>query len=194
MINALFNKAISRNGLVWALGIVGTLLSVIGIINYFTNFLTLLGVAIPPVAGIMVVDYFILKRSRATLDASRAKGELPEKVEKWNPIAIVCWIAGFAVGEVTSIMNAGIPGLNSAILAGVLLDRRKVYASIRRWTPLRSRITGRSAVARPRNAAGGAGRMGPSTSLSRKPDQYRAPMFVKHRGLFSLFRSDHCHS
>ena len=37
MINALFNKAISRNGLVWALGIVGTLLSVIGIINYFTK-------------------------------------------------------------------------------------------------------------------------------------------------------------
>lgn len=103
----------------WALGIVGTLLSVIGIINYFTNFLTLLGVAIPPVAGIMVVDYFILKRSRATLDASRAKGELPEKVEKWNPIAIVCWIAGFAVGEITSIMNVGIPGLNSLINLGI---------------------------------------------------------------------------
>ena len=133
MINALFNKAISRNGLVWALGIVGTLLSVIGIINYFTNFLTLLGVAIPPVAGIMVVDYFILKRSRATLDASRAKGELPEKVEKWNPIAIVCWIAGFAVGEVTSIMNVGIPGLNSLILAGVLYwIVMKVYASMKK--------------------------------------------------------------
>ena len=133
MINALFNKAISRNGLVWALGIVGTLLSVIGIINYFTNFLTLLGVAIPPVAGIMVVDYFILKRSRATLDASRAKGELPEKVEKWNPIAIVCWIAGFAVGEITSIMNVGIPGLNSLILAGVLYwIVMKVYASMKK--------------------------------------------------------------
>lgn len=120
MVNALFNKKLSRNGLVWALGIVGTFLSVIGIINYFTNFLTLLGVAIPPVAGIMVVDYFVLKRSRAALDASRAHGELPTKVEKWNPIAIVCWIAGFIVGEVTSIMNVGIPGLNSLVLAGVL--------------------------------------------------------------------------
>ena len=81
----------------------------------------------------MVVDYFILKRSRATLDASRAKGELPEKVEKWNPIAIVCWIAGFAVGEVTSIMNAGIPGLNSLILAGVLYwIVMKVYASMKK--------------------------------------------------------------
>ena len=95
MINALFNKAISR----W-LGIVGTLLSVIGIINYFTNFLTL-----NIVAGIMVVDYM----QPRDVDASRIKGELPSKVEKWNPIAIVCWIAGFAVGEVTSIMNAGIP-------------------------------------------------------------------------------------
>ena len=120
MANALFNKKLSRNGLVWALGIVGTFLSVIGIINYFTNFLTLLGVAIPPVAGIMVVDYFVLKRSRSALDASRAHGELPAKVEKWNPIAIVCWIAGFIVGEVTSIMNVGIPGLNSLVLAGVL--------------------------------------------------------------------------
>ena len=98
-INALFNVKINRNVMTWTLGIIGTLLSVIGIINYFTNFLTLLGVAIPPVAGIMVVDYFILKRSRATLDASRAKGELPEKVEKWNPIALIVWALAFCVGR-----------------------------------------------------------------------------------------------
>lgn len=133
MINALFNKKLSRNALVWALGIVGTALSVIGIINYFTGFLTLLGVAIPPVAGIMVVDYFILKRSRKTLDESRAKGVLPATVEKWNPLALVSWIAGFAVGEITSIMNVGIPGLNSLILAGVLYwVIMKVYASMKK--------------------------------------------------------------
>ena len=90
MLNALFNKKLSRNALVWMLGIVGTALSVIGIINYFTDFLVLLGVAIPPVAGIMVIDYFVLRRSRKTLDESRAKGQLPAKVENWNPIAIVC--------------------------------------------------------------------------------------------------------
>lgn len=89
--------------------------------------------AIPPVAGIMVVDYFILKRSRATLDESRAKGELPAKVEKWNPIAIVSWVAGFAVGEITSLMNIGIPGLNSLVLAGVLYwVAMKAYASAKK--------------------------------------------------------------
>ncbi|WP_225749598.1 cytosine permease [Paraeggerthella sp. Marseille-Q4926] len=133
MLNALFNKKLSRNALVWMLGIVGTALSVIGIINYFTDFLVLLGVAIPPVAGIMVIDYFVLRRSRKTLDESRAKGQLPAKVENWNPIAIVCWIAGFAVGEITSIMAIGISGLNSLVLAGVLYWAiMKAYASIKK--------------------------------------------------------------
>ncbi len=133
LINALFNKTVKRNTIIWALGIVGTILSVIGIINYFTNFLTLLGVAIPPVAGIMVIDYYVLRRSRKKLDESRAKGELPKKVENWNPIAIVCWIAGFVVGQVTSMMNIGIPGLNSLILAGVLYwVVMKIYGSIKK--------------------------------------------------------------
>lgn len=133
MINALFNKKPSRTALVWALGIVGTFLSVIGIINYFTSFLVLLGVAIPPVAGIMVIDYFVLRRKRADLDESRAKGELPKKVEKWNPIALIAWVAGFAVGEITSIFNIGIPGLNSLVLAGVLYwVLMKAYAAIKK--------------------------------------------------------------
>ena len=98
----------------------GTFLSVIGIINYFTSFLTLLGVAIPPVAGIMVIDYFVLRRNRKALDASRETGTLPSKVENWNPVALVCWVVGFAVGESTSLLNIGIPGLNSLIIAGIL--------------------------------------------------------------------------
>ncbi len=120
MINALFNVKINRSTMLWILGIVGTLLSVFNVINYFTEFLTLLGVALPPVAGIMVIDYYILKRNRPVLEETRAKGELPAKVEKWNPIAIVTWVLAFCVGEASSIMNFGIPGLNSLIFAGVV--------------------------------------------------------------------------
>ncbi len=131
--NALFNKKVSRNALVWTLGIVGTFLSVIGIINYFTSFLTLLGVAIPPVAGIMVIDYFVLKRNRAVLEETRAAGTLPSKVEKWNPIAIAVWIVGFAIGEVTSIFAIGIPGLNSLLCAGLLYWAvMKAYAAYKK--------------------------------------------------------------
>lgn len=118
-INALFNVKINRNVMTWTLGIIGTLLSVIGIINYFTNFLTLLGVAIPPAAGIMVIDYFILKRNRAVLEETRPSGKLPQKAEKWNPIALTVWALAFCVGEGSSILAIGIPGLNSLIFAGV---------------------------------------------------------------------------
>lgn len=119
MINALFNAKVNRSVMIWILGIVGTVLSMIGIIYYFTDFLTLLGVAIPPVAGIMVVDYFLLKRNRKELEETRAQGALPKTVEKWNPVAIAVWIAAFVVGEASSIFAIGIPGLNSLVFAGV---------------------------------------------------------------------------
>ncbi|WEV45913.1 cytosine permease [Bifidobacterium sp. ESL0690] len=121
MINAVFNRKLNRNVLVWSLGIVGTFLSVIGILKYFTNFLTLLGVAVPPVAGIMVIDYYILRRQgRKDLEATRASGTLPSSVEKWNPVSLIVWVLGFAIGEITSIYSIGIPGLNSLIISALL--------------------------------------------------------------------------
>ena len=120
LLNALFNRVVNRKLVIWILGIVGTVLSMIGIINYFVDFLTLLGVAIPPVAGVIVVDYYILKRDRAMLNESREAMSLPKKVEKWNPITFICWIFGFAVGFVTSQLDVGIPGLNSLLCAGLL--------------------------------------------------------------------------
>ena len=48
----------------------------LGILDYFVGFLTLLGVKLPPVGGIIIVDYFILKRSREALDVSRAQNKL----------------------------------------------------------------------------------------------------------------------
>ena len=120
MINALFNVKVNRTIMLWVIGGIGTVLSILGILDYFTSFLTLLGVALPPVAGIMVIDYYILKRNRDKLDESRAKDELPHSVEVWNPMAIIAWIVGFAVGEGSSTLNIGIPGLNSLILSGVV--------------------------------------------------------------------------
>lgn len=120
MINALFNVKVNRAAMIWGLGIAGTVLSMVGVINYFQDFLTLLGVAIPPVAGIMVIDYYLLRRNRAALEETRESGTLPKRVEKWNPITIVVWILAFIVGEVSSIYSIGIPGLNSLVFAGVV--------------------------------------------------------------------------
>ncbi|AEF95325.1 permease for cytosine/purines uracil thiamine allantoin [Desulfotomaculum nigrificans CO-1-SRB] len=117
MLNALFQWRVNRVTATWVLGIVGTVLSMLGILNYFVNFLVLLGVAVPPVAGIMFVDYYILKRNRSILDETRARGTLPEECEIWNPVTMAAWLLGFLVGYF--VTDTGIPAINSLVVGGL---------------------------------------------------------------------------
>ncbi|WP_406707062.1 cytosine permease [Sodalis sp.] len=55
------------------LGLTGTMLSVLGIIGHFVDFLIFLGVLFPPIAGIMLVDYYVLRTHRTLLDATRCQ-------------------------------------------------------------------------------------------------------------------------
>ena len=116
--NILFRRNFNRAHMTVIVGVVGTLMSVAGIIDQFIGFLVLLGVAIPPVVGVITVDYFMLKRSRKALDESRAKGELPAYCEAWNPISILAWASGFLTGYV--LPDLGVPSLNSLIIAGIV--------------------------------------------------------------------------
>ena len=50
------------------IGILGTTLSVLGILDRFVDFLTVLGVVFPPIIGIMLVDYY---RCAATAKSRR---------------------------------------------------------------------------------------------------------------------------
>ena len=48
-------------------GIAGIILAVFGIMNYFADFLNLMAACIPPIAGVMIADYWIIKRARKEL-------------------------------------------------------------------------------------------------------------------------------
>lgn len=114
--DSLFNMKLNRGKVTLVIGVIGTLLSIIGILDHFVTFLVFLGVLVPPIAGIMVVEYFILKTNRKELDETREKGELPE-VGKLHPITIIAWIAGFAAGYTIEI---GIPSINSLLISAVV--------------------------------------------------------------------------
>ena len=54
------------------------MLAAAGILDQFTDFLIMLGVAFPPIAGIMVAEYFVVKRWRGRARREpRADGPLP---------------------------------------------------------------------------------------------------------------------
>ncbi|WP_405758975.1 cytosine permease [Streptomyces sp. NBC_01420] len=112
-----FGKRVHRGAVTIVLGIAGTVLSAVGIMSHFTEFLTILGVAIPPIGGIIVAEYWVVKRMRKPLDETREAQTLPAHSPTWVPMSIVIWIAAFCVGK---FYDGGIPALNSLATAFVL--------------------------------------------------------------------------
>ncbi|MGW2222467.1 purine-cytosine permease family protein [Nonomuraea sp. NPDC001684] len=100
-----------------ALGVIGTALAALGIADHLIDFLVLLGVAIPPIAGIMVAEYFVVRTWRADLEASRETGQLPANAPGWVPAALIVWVAAALVGH---YLTWGIPALNALLTAFVL--------------------------------------------------------------------------
>lgn len=118
-VDTIFGRRFNRAAITIAIGVFGTALSAVGILQQFQGFLTLLGVGVPPIAGIMVVDYFILRRHRNRLAESARSGALPARQEKLNPVTIGVWIIASAVGYVSE-EKFGIPALNSLLCSGLL--------------------------------------------------------------------------
>ena len=119
-LSTLFGLRINRVVATIAIGVVGTVLSAMGILDRFADFLTVLGVALPPIAGIMVAEYFLVRRWRPALDEARAAGRLPETEPGWVPATLVIWVGSAVFGWWTEQVQFGIPSLNSLLVAGVL--------------------------------------------------------------------------
>lgn len=109
------------------IGVVGTLMSVIGILDRFVDFLNLLGILFPPVIGVMLIDYFFLKSDRAVLDESKRSNNLPDdsQTKNFGWSAIVASLIGALTGY---YVTYGVPALNS-IFAGCLAYLLLVYFS-----------------------------------------------------------------
>ncbi len=129
--------AIDRVRLTWWVGIASTLLSTLGILDHFIGFLVLLGVAIPPIAGIMMVDYYLLRRDRAELRRARSTGALPLESERLNPVALAAWL--LACASALLLPSVGIPALNALVVGstsygiGMLLAGRLRGCAIARF-------------------------------------------------------------
>jgi cytosine permease len=116
-IGVVFGRHVNRATVTLAVGVVGSVLAAAGILQKFTDFLMILGVAFPPIAGIMVAEYFIVRRWRGDLEASRASGQLPHSAPLWVPATLVIWLVSALVGK---FVGWGLPSVDSLVLAIVL--------------------------------------------------------------------------
>jgi len=92
-----------------ASGVVGTLLAVLGITNYFNSFLNILAVFIPPIVGVVAVDYFVLKKGDPSAWESKSGVNLA---------GVISW----AVGSLVALLfpTVLIPTVNAIVIASVL--------------------------------------------------------------------------
>lgn len=93
----------SRRGLVTGIaGLIGTILAVAGIMNYFIGFLTILATIMPPIAGVLIADYWVLDKGKKT--------EL-KVVKGFNWCGLLAWAIGSAVGMYVDL------GITPAVVA-----------------------------------------------------------------------------
>ena len=90
-------------------GIVGCTFALLGIINHFIPFLVTLGLVIPPIAAIYVIDGFL---------AFRLKTQLPPVAIRWQAIAV--WVASLAItlpATSSGVTLTTVPALDATLLA-----------------------------------------------------------------------------
>jgi cytosine permease len=108
---------LSRTAVTIVMGTAGSILSAAGITGKFVLFLTVIGVIVPPISGIMIAEYFVVRTWRDRLDASRQRGELPGQPARWVLACLAVWITSAAAGY---WVHFGIPAMNSVLLAFLL--------------------------------------------------------------------------
>ena len=99
-----------KSNIVLVLGVLGSLLGAFGMANYFISWLSILGIGVPPMAGIILADYFIIHKGSYDL-------ENDSKLPAWNYYALVSWLIAGIVGYTFSW---GIAALNSLVVAMVI--------------------------------------------------------------------------
>jgi cytosine permease len=116
-VGTVFGRNVDRRAVTLGVGVVGSLLAAGGVLGRFTDFLILLGVVFPPIPGIMIAEYFVVKRWRDQLERSRVTGTLPGSAPTWVPATLAIWVLASVVGQYVSW---GLPSINSLVAAFVL--------------------------------------------------------------------------
>ncbi|QKS86158.1 MULTISPECIES: purine-cytosine permease family protein [Curtobacterium] len=113
-IDAVFGKQVNRGLVTLVMGVVGSVLAAVGFLGALTPFLSVLGVVFPPIAGIMVAEYFVVKRWRRELSDAE---NIPATSPTWVPATLVIWAIASLIGYFVAV---GIPSINSVVIAFVL--------------------------------------------------------------------------
>lgn len=110
--------------LILAAGFIGTLVAAVFPIERYESFLLLIGGVFVPLFGIVLADYFLLRRRKLSVQELFKRGGAYWYVHGVNPIAMIAWVTGvvtyYACTENGLSTGASIPSLTAASVIYVL--------------------------------------------------------------------------
>jgi len=121
-----FNTLIrwTRWKLAVVVGVVSSLLGALGILSRLGLFLSLLGISVGPIGGIICTHHYLLRRRRDL-----------RSIGGWNPVAIAAYLASVAIGWITAGHPLTIPVFPFSIFAfnGILASVVLYAVGMRIW-------------------------------------------------------------
>ena len=114
----------------WGVGIVSILVALVFPMDRYESFLYFIGAMFVPLFGVVLTDYFVMRRRRLEVDALYERGGAYWYAGGFNPIAVVAWLVGFGVYKALEAMQsplgASIPSIVVAAALYFVLGRGRI--------------------------------------------------------------------
>lgn len=112
--------------LILAVGVIGTALAFMYSQDYFIPFLVLLGVTIPPVASIYVLDVILIRRGNCEIDALGREPVIDNNAFiAWSIAVIIGYLANAGIFSITGIASMDAILIASLVYCG--LNANRIY-------------------------------------------------------------------
>lgn len=98
-LSVLFGR-ISKGWLTFYAGLFATLMAFFGIFDYFTTFLDIISILVPPIGGVYLSEYFFVNKHRFTFDQTESAN--------WRAYSFVAWLIASFISFLSSPVPSGL--------------------------------------------------------------------------------------
>jgi putative hydroxymethylpyrimidine transporter CytX len=115
------SRKLSARAVMWIAGTLSIAVALVFPMEQYENFLLFIGAMFIPLFGVVLTDYFILRRRRLDADELYREGGAYWYRGGFNPAAFAAWAAGFGVYQAIVLLKVPVGGsIPSMLAAGVL--------------------------------------------------------------------------
>ena len=115
------SQRVSARTVMWIAGAVSILVALVFPMEQYENFLFFIGAMFIPLFGVVLTDYFIIRKRKLEVEAIFREDGPYWYRRGYNAVALMAWAAGFAVYEALALLKAPIGGSIPSMLAAGMI-------------------------------------------------------------------------